>query len=427
MWDAARRGAWPRADPDLTRRFLDDRGPFYLIARALSVAYAVASLPLVFAIGCAAFDPWVGLAATWIAFLSPLALSHAQIARTDSAGMFFTSLSVWLCLRLRERPSMGRSIAAGAAIGLGVASRYFLVTLTPVLLAAQAAGFRRSWRTAWPVVAGGLLAIPVAFVAASPFFLLDLADGATRSAVAEHEYAPRRRRAVVRRKPRLLRARGRPGAALDAARAARRRRRVPRAAPAPSLGMAARPHGRGVRRRHRPLAAALGALADRRAGGAERARGGTDRAGGPPIPGRLLQPLAATIALAVLSAGPLSAMVRSSVQLANPSTRVQAREWILANLPPGARIAQEWYTAPLDGSGFAVSESMSLARGKTLDWYRSNGVRYLVTSDAIAGRFLMEPQRYSRELAFYGALAREGRLLQELVPSPARAGPRIRT
>ena len=175
MWNGARYGVWSRADPDLTRRFLEDRGPFYLIARALSVAYAVASLPLVFAIGRAAFDPWVGLAATWIAFLSPLALSHAQIARTDSAGMFFTSLSVWLCLRLRERPSIGRSIAAGAAIGLGVASRYFLVTLTPVLLAAQAAGFRRSWRTAWPVVAGGLLAIPVAFVAASPFFLLDLA------------------------------------------------------------------------------------------------------------------------------------------------------------------------------------------------------------------------------------------------------------
>ena len=69
---------------------------------------------------------------------------------------------------------------------------------------------------------------------------------------------------------------------------------------------------------------------------------------------------------------------------------------------------------------------MSLARGKTLDWYRSNGVRYLVTSDAIAGRFLMEPQRYSPELAFYGALVREGRLLREFAPSRTSAGPRIR-
>jgi hypothetical protein len=309
-----------------------------------------------------------------------------------------------------------------------VASRYFLVTLTPVLLAAQLAGLaaRRAlaW-SAWPLVAAGLLAIPAAFIATSPYFLLDLAvvqrdlrsqNMTTHLGADGLSFAGNLAYYVRDGVPALL---STPLALLAGAGALLALRRGHPSAWLLVLTVAAYVVGIALSPLHwarwliavlpvlSVLAAAPVVLAARR------------------IPGGLLQPLAATIALAVLSAGPLSAMVRSNVQLAHPSTRIQAREWILANLPPGARIAQEWYTAPLAGSGFAVSESMSLARGKTLDWYRSNGVRYLVTSDAIAGRFLMEPERYSRELEFYGALVREGRLLQEFAPSRARGGPRI--
>src|SRR5262249_53516706 len=89
-------GAGLRADPDLAHRFEREPGEFYLLARLLSVAYAVAALPVTFLLGRIAFDTPVGLLAAWLVVLSPLAVGHAQIARTDSAGMFFTVLTLWL-------------------------------------------------------------------------------------------------------------------------------------------------------------------------------------------------------------------------------------------------------------------------------------------------------------------------------------------
>ena len=32
-----------------------------------------------------------------------------------------------------------------------------------------------------------------------------------------------------------------------------------------------------------------------------------------------------------------------SMRAIQPSTRIEAREWMIQNLPPGTRIAQEWY------------------------------------------------------------------------------------
>jgi len=119
-------------------------------------------------------------------------------------------------------------------------------------------------------------------------------------------------------------------------------------------------------------------------------------------------------------------LVLSDVRQASPSTRVLAREWIIRNLPTGSRIAQEWYTAPLVGTDFVVSEQWSLAAGHTVDDYRYDGYSYLVVSSAMYERFLAEPDRYVSEVAFYQTLFAEGCLLQRFEPSATRGGPVIR-
>jgi 4-amino-4-deoxy-L-arabinose transferase-like glycosyltransferase len=52
-------------------------------------------------------------------------MAHAQLVRTDAAGMFFGMLALWACVRLRDAPTARRHVATGVAIGLAVASRYF--------------------------------------------------------------------------------------------------------------------------------------------------------------------------------------------------------------------------------------------------------------------------------------------------------------
>jgi len=94
--------------------------------------------------------------------------------------------------------------------------------------------------------------------------------------------------------------------------------------------------------------------------------------------------------LLLTSAWPLYRTVIVGIQGFNPSTRVLAREWILANVPSGSRIAQEWYTAPLAGTDYMLFEQFSLASGRTLEDYSRERYNYLVVSSAVYGRYLAE-------------------------------------
>jgi hypothetical protein len=143
-----------QADPSLRAAFDADPSKFYLLARAVSVTFSLLSLPLVYLVGRQAFAPGVALVGTVLAAFHPVTLAHAQLARTDSAALFFGFLALWLILRLAQRPSLRAQVAAGAAIGLSVATRYFMIALAPVLavvdllilsrLARPAAAFRVS-------------------------------------------------------------------------------------------------------------------------------------------------------------------------------------------------------------------------------------------------------------------------------------------
>ncbi|MCA9978099.1 MAG: hypothetical protein KC413_20200, partial [Anaerolineales bacterium] len=102
--------------------------------------------------------------------------------------------------------------------------------------------------------------------------------------------------------------------------------------------------------------------------------------------------------------------------------------WVLDNIPPNSKIAQEWYGALLNGTPYAlfVPPEISLPADRTLAQYYEDGFRYFIISSRVYGRYQNEPTRYTSELNFYQSLAEHGTLLQQFEPSTIRGGPVIK-
>jgi hypothetical protein len=106
-----------------------------------------------------------------------------------------------------------------------------------------------------------------------------------------------------------------------------------------------------------------------------------------------------------------------------PSTRVEVTEWVKANLSPGVLVCEEMYTTYATPS-VATYRIFALAN-EPLDAYRARGCRVLISSSAIASRFV-DPRRYPREAAFYATLAADLRLAETFKPGPDRGGSEVR-
>lgn len=98
---------------------------------------------------------------------------------------------------------------------------------------------------------------------------------------------------------------------------------------------------------------------------------------------------------------------------ARPEARTAAREWIVKNLPVGARIAMESYT-PLLPDGFDVVYIAYKLTDHPPDWYVENQFDYLVASSATYGRFYVSANTYTRDKALYDKLFETFTLLAEI-------------
>jgi hypothetical protein len=434
-WYAAfHQGTLFRPDPDLQTHFDSSPAEYYVLGRLLVIAYATLTLPLIYQLGCAIGGPTVGLIGAWLFSLSPLALEHAQIVRTDSPSTFFGLLSLLLCVKLLEKPRVVNHVAAGAAIGLAVATRYFMVALIPVfiilnlwrLLTMPAQGRRQ-----WLVLGTGLLSVGVTFTMVTPYFLLDLT-----TAVKDVLHEARSTHLGSDGLPPLGNLLWYLGAV------------IPRDLGWPQLALTTLGGGFALGYR-RPAAiltigfvavflvgislsplhesrwtiqilpvlallAGLGALAVSRFAYTNWRWRSVSLRG------------LALVALAIVSCIPGYQLLLADLIQVEPTTRVHAREWLVANLPSGSRVAQEWYCAPLGGTSLDATEYRALAPEHTVAQYAREGFRYLVASSAMYDRYLAEPTVYAAETAFYQDLFASGRLLRQFQPSLTSEGPTIR-
>ena len=170
--------------------------------------------------------------------------------------------------------------------------------------------------------------------------------------------------------------------------------------------------------------------------------------------------------------------VLRNYRITQPDTRSLAREWIGANIPPGAKIALEWdteatvqlwetpddimakikaYEAGEAGTIHHSSEQMAAVHrmrlaavpeqnyriirvggmdgvtvktdNYSLEELRERGTKYLVTSGEVTGIFASERGReiYPRQADFYKRIERELIQVKEFLPDPlARPGPAIK-
>ncbi|MDX6696749.1 MAG: hypothetical protein QOE65_146 [Solirubrobacteraceae bacterium] len=440
--------------------FIAHRRRFYVLARLLSVAWALLTLPLVYLVGLRAFGRRAGILGALLFALLPIVVDHAQIVRTDTAGVFFAMLAMWCLLRLHEKPTVRRQLAAGAAIGLGISTRYFLVLAVPLLLTLGVAQMirnrseGRALLAAAAPVACGLGAVVVAFAASTPYFFLDF-HYAWSSLISENEshhlgadgLSPPGNlwwyltSAIPRSMYALPALAALAGAVLIAV--------GRRAEQLILLGFTV-VFVLGVSLSHLhwqrwiiPVLPLLALFA------AHALYAGADRVGRRLAFDRArVASLAGAVALAALPAYGFAAAVRQ----AGSTTRLEARRWVIAHVPKGTMIAVEEYSAPLDGAGFTVTRPCStspngrwgttyapldgssfsvaqpcslLVDGGVADYYR-RGYRYLITSSRIDNRYRAEPRRYPHEVAFYRALSRQALLVARFTSSATLAGPEIR-
>jgi uncharacterized integral membrane protein len=415
-----------RVDPDLFTGYAPRHAGFYLTARLLAAAYFIASIPLVYLIGRRSFSDRAALAGAWLFMTAPLAVSYAQIARTDSAATFFGLLALLALLRLSEAPVLEKAALGGVTVGLAVASRYFMVALVPVLVLASTEAFRprRLLRPArrWLTVSAALTACAAAFILTTPYLFLDFdtarehlglemakthlgADGLSPvgnlgwyllSAFPADLSWPQLAAAVLGlvliARTRLL------GPLLLAAFAATFLAAI-------SLSYL---HW------HRWTIPVIPVLCLFAAHGVDAVVASTARRF--PVPRAAVRALFVFLIL-LLSARPLYQLARHDAQQTS-TTRVRARNWLLRNVAPGTRIVQEEYGPQLSGTDFEVGERYSLAANRPLRRYYEEGYRYLIVSSALYERYLAEPERYRDESQFYAQLFDGGRLLAEFQPPP---------
>jgi len=177
------------AAPSVAQRYREDPASFYVIGRLWTIALTVLTIPLVYLVGRRIMSPLVGLLAAGAWTVLPLVLDYGRVVRSDSAATCFGLLAFLACLRAIDVPSWRRFAIAGAAIGLAVSTRYFMLTLMVVLAGAwwcarrDGRGDRQvGW---WQLLLGGGAALG-AFAVMTPFLFLDW-SAAERSLTADVE------------------------------------------------------------------------------------------------------------------------------------------------------------------------------------------------------------------------------------------------
>ena len=409
----------------------------YHWGRRLTGIYAVGAAVLLYGLGQRLLDERVGLVAALLFMSYPGVLQQTKLVRTDSPSLFFTLLAIWLILSWWATPNRRRLLVVGLAIGVAIATKYYLLTLMalPAGLILWRAWSGRTAGVAYRRLVGelGLLlgAVTLGLGLAHPFFFLDWratlqmllfeartvhpgADGLSpagnflwylRVALPANISVWQLPAClfglcwvVVRRRPEPLLLLGF-GLLfiLSISQLALHQARwllpvLPLLALFSALGLVD-----------------LGDILMRQWG----ATGWWRRWG-------VWAPAALTLLPALMVAA------QTNQRLAASSTRVIARDWVVSHLPRRANIAYEEYSID-DMTGYSFMRAFALGEvGEDLAGLQARGYEYVVVSSEMYNRYLEEPERFSVEATFYQELFREGELLQEITPSQLHAGPTIR-
>jgi len=424
---------------------------FYVTARLLSIAWAVATVALVWRLGTRLGGRRLGLLAALFLAVNPMHREWTTWARSDAPTAFFVLCAVYAAIRFADRPTRRWALLAGVATGLAAASK---ITTGVVCTAWLVAWITRAGRGRRPD-AGALglaaLAAAAAFAITSPYILLDW-----QQAIPNLLFENRGGHVGAERLPGLQNwwwyaavalpgAVGWPGmiaAAFGAVTIGRSRRgnaaRAWIVAAFPLfywLGIGAS----NLRWDHwlvpvLPIVAvwtAQGVLTVAR--GVARATGSRSHEYEVHPRGLGLEPgtrWALTVSLAALLlltlSQPAFTSLRRAFQSAQPNTQVLAIRWFHDHVPAQTVVGSEWYTGLFWSATIKLEEVPTLGQS-TPDYFRARGAQFVAASSDMYDRFYAEPARYAEFVAAYERFWRELPLVVEFAPDPwRRPGPTVR-
>lgn len=410
---------------------------FYVTARLLSIAWAVAAVALVWELGKRLGGRRLGLLAALCLAVNPMHREWTTWARSDAPAAFFVLLAVYAAIRFADLPARRWALLAGVATGLAAASKITTIVVFAAWLVAWIMRCGRGRRPDLGALGLAALAAVAAFAITSPYVLLDW-----QTAIPNLLFENRGGHAGAERLPGLQNwwwyvavalpgAVGWPGmivATVGLLTIGRLRR-----APAASgsillafpllywLGIGAS----SLRWDHwlvptLPIMAlwtAQGVLVIARRV-AQRIESGR--------PTRWAFRLGLAALLLLTLGQPTFTSLRRAFQSAQPNTQILAIRWFRDHAPVQTVVGSEWYTGLFWSTTIKLEEVPTLGQS-TPDYFRARGAQFVVASSDMYDRFYAEPGRYAAFVAAYDRFWRELPLVIELAPDPwRRPGPTIR-
>lgn len=438
--------------------YLRDKTPLFVLGRLLNVLFGVGTVALVFAFGRRTEGFVAAVAgAFWLAVIA-LHVSRSQMIEVDVPLSFFTMLTLWFLLRAMEDRSVRSYVYAGLSMGLATSTKYTAALLVLAVVASAVVSHRKGTRRRRPsgpiLVLAALAAMVAVFVLTSPFVALDFDTfWAHLSAEREHmrlghfgsDVTPTWLHYV-----RLI--------SIDHL-----------GLPLTILAVGGLAYSVGVRRRR--WAWMVCAFLVPYSIGISTWEMRADRYLLPLLPllclfagyllGELLRtryarrprPAVRTLAGAALVLAvtvPLVGAYPEHLRRTLPDTRTSAAEWIRDNVPPGSFIVTEHYgpklMGPVEFIGLDPAIRVGMTRGEDygryavytmpmfqvaperagvyyeLSLYRD--ADYFISTSSVRSRYLREPTRFARQVAFYDSLEAAFLKVIEIDPD-GRTGPSI--
>jgi 4-amino-4-deoxy-L-arabinose transferase-like glycosyltransferase len=387
---------------------------------------------------------WYGIAAGAFLALSPVHVQHSHITSPDVPTVALLMLSAWFALRLFEDGAVRWYVLAGLALGLASAAKYpsamFAAAIVVAHLGRVGRGQPGGWITQslrlagalfdWRLWLAGLLTI-AAFLVTSPYILIDWRR-------FQEDFLPQMNRALqtgsvggiglsgpfawllfapsvvgwgVDLPVALLTVVGLGTSVWILVRNARRRPDIVWASAVvlifPLLLWAFSLSWQQRFARYLlaiiPFACIVAGLG----------LAGLVRLFPVRAPRSVLVGIVAVLALIWQADG----VARYDTLLTHDDTRTIATRWMDANLPPGEPVLVEWYGPPYGNvrqMGFDLSD-------RPLDRYLGRSPRFVATSSFTYDRWLRDPDRFPRRVAFYQGLDERATRLYEIAPWPAFA------
>jgi len=418
----------------IAQRFRTDPTSFYEIGRLWVILLSVATIPLLFFVARRAFDDITGLVAALAWALVPLAVSYGSIVRTDAAGACFGLLALWACLIAYDRPATSRFAWAGAAIGLAIASRYFMVTLLPVLGVVWFLAYRRDRDrvSIRALVIGGAAAF-AAFAVTTPFFFVDW-HAVARSLQAETVGTVTNNQSGWLDNLGFYLGDAIPAAvswivplfALIGLGIAWARRDIRQLLLAGFVGLFVAVISLSSLHWERWIIPVLPLIVLFSASAVVTIARVVARNASSTPARRWTFAGAIVVGAIALTAAPAASLVDFERAQDAPSSRVLMRKWVMTHLPKGSLIATEVKGPELRTAGYRVLDRYDLPTDGTLGDYAAHGYHYLIVNAFVSLRYRIDAHHFPGHARFYQYLRERGDLLAEFGGADGAEGPHLK-